>query len=244
MEKKSEDESSTLLTKIMERLLLSDGRDNDGDDDSLSSRNAKAKRTFEKLIEKYPTKDMKAVAAKEREAKSFKGTSFVYGELRFVPFACTFQKIQNDFTSSRNVKSRNFVDLGSGAGKACFAAALLHPFKKIIGIEILQDLTSTANKILREEWKPLSLSEADIEFIRADVTTIEWWKECDVAFANSTCFDRKLMQTISKQSENMERGTFFITFTKELSSECWEVLDAKRYNMSWGAATVFIHRKK
>ena len=241
--------SSILLTKIMKRLLL-DQSGNAADEEekrekpSLCERNVKAKETFEKLIRRYTTKDMKAVAAKERNAKSLKGTSFVYGELRFVPFACTFQKIQNEFGGSSSCR-RNFVDLGSGSGKACFAAALLHPsFKKYIGIEILEDLTSTANKILHEEWKPPLSTNADIEFIRADMTKIEWWKECDIAFANSTCFDRKLMRTISKQSEHMDKGTFFITFTKELCSDSWEVLDAKRYNMSWGAATVFIHRKK
>lgn len=30
-----------------------------------------------------------------------------------------------------------FVDLGSGLGKVCFGAALLHPFSKVLGIEIL-----------------------------------------------------------------------------------------------------------
>ena len=166
----------------------------------------------------------------------------MYGELRFVPFACTFQRFR---TSSRIVVlSKKFRRPRTGSGKACFAAALLHPsFKKHIGIEILK-ICPTANKILREEWKPPLSTNADIEFVRADVTKIEWWKECDVAFANSTCFDRKLMRTISKQSEHMDKGTFFITFTKELCFDSWEVLDAKRYNMSWGAATVFIHRKK
>jgi len=33
-----------------------------------------------------------------------------------------------------------FIDIGCGTGKPVFAAALLHPFKKVIGVEILEDL--------------------------------------------------------------------------------------------------------
>ena len=39
-----------------------------------------------------------------------------------------------------------FVDLGSGSGKACLAAQLLHPFEKVVGIETIQCLHDFANK--------------------------------------------------------------------------------------------------
>jgi SAM-dependent methyltransferase len=239
---------SIMLTKIMHHLLLGSERATLEDTATLSERSKISNGYFDEVFRKYPTKDMKAVAAKERNEKKLKGTSFVYGELRFVPFACTIEKIKEELPEEGGI----FVDLGSGSGKACFAAALLHPFTKVIGIEIMEDLTEKARTILREDWNPPSSllwnrrsknKTAEIQFIREDVTKIQWWKQCDVAFANSTCFDRKLMRTISRQSENMKKGSFFITFTKELCSDQWEVINSKRYNMSWGAATVFIHRK-
>jgi hypothetical protein len=35
----------------------------------------------------------------------------------------------------------------------------------------------------------------------------------------------------------MRPGTFFVTFTKGLTSKLFEVLERKRYRMSWGPAT-------
>jgi hypothetical protein len=91
------------------------------------------------------------------------------------------------------------------------------------------------------------------------------WSDGDLVFANSTCFDDKLMmvynniifilfyhqlstkylffQDMSKKAELMRPGAFFVTFTKGLSSKKFEVLEKKRYKMSWGPATVFIHRR-
>ena len=38
-------------------------------------------------------------------------------------------------------------------------------------------------------------------------------------------------------------GTFGITFTKRLPSKKYEVLESEVHQMSWGSATVFIHKK-
>ena len=41
----------------------------------------------------------------------------------------------------------------------------------------------------------------------------------------------------------LKPGAIFVTFTKGLNSDKFEVLDRRRYKMSWGPATVFIHRR-
>lgn len=41
----------------------------------------------------------------------------------------------------------------------------------------------------------------------------------------------------------LKAGAIFVTFTKGLNSPHFEVLDRRRYKMSWGPATVFIHRR-
>ena len=56
-------------------------------------------------------------------------------------------------------------------------------------------------------------------------------------FANSTCFDDELMVDMAKQAEQLKPGAFFVTFTKGLNSKSFEVLERKRYRMSWGPAT-------
>lgn len=52
------------------------------------------------------------------------------------------------------------------------------------------------------------------------------------------------MTNLARISENVKPGAFFITFTSDLPSTRWEVLEGKRFEMSWGPATVYIHRKK
>merc|ERR1711988_650481 len=37
-----------------------------------------------------------------------------------------------------------FLDLGSGCGKGCIAAGLLHPFEKVVGVEVVSCLCDAA----------------------------------------------------------------------------------------------------
>jgi len=69
------------------------------------------------------------------------------------------------------------------------------------------------------------------------------WSDGDVVFANSTCFDDELMSAMGRQAELLRPGSMFITFSKALPSGCFEVIEKKRYKMSWGPATVFIQRR-
>jgi hypothetical protein len=73
-----------------------------------------------------------------------------------------------------------------------------------------------------------------ISFVRSDA---------DVVLASSTCFDNDLMAYISSESEKMKLGSFFLTFTKALTSDHWEVVESKLYLMSWGHVTLKSHVK-
>lgn len=70
-------------------------------------------------------------------------------------------------------------------------------------------------------------------------------KKPSFIFANSTCFSPELMQSLSKKAEELPQGTIFVTFTKRLPhlSENWEVKEGFRRLMSWGIATIYVHRK-
>jgi len=71
------------------------------------------------------------------------------------------------------------------------------------------------------------------------------WSECSFVFANSTCFSNELMLELSKKAEELVEGTFFVTFTKRLPclSENWLTKPGFRRMMSWGYATIYVHRK-
>lgn len=48
--------------------------------------------------------------------------------------------------SNKVGKFYNFIDIGSGKGKACLYASFKHKFEKIIGVEFSKDLVNIANE--------------------------------------------------------------------------------------------------
>jgi len=53
------------------------------------------------------------------------------------------------------------------------------------------------------------------------------------------------MEALAIKAEELKPGTFFVTFTKKLPglSENWELRAGFRRLMSWGIATIYIHKK-
>ncbi len=145
-------------------------------------------------------------------------------------------------------KGGKFYDLGSGTGKPVFAAALLHDFEKVTGIEILSGLHKTSLELLEKYKKDFkeTMTEAKdkmkIEFVCGDFTKLDW-TDASLLFANSTCYDGALMNELAEAAKNCKVGTFMITFTKKLPSPLWQVLEFQRYQQSWGEATVYIQKK-
>ena len=56
-------------------------------------------------------------------------------------------------------------------------------------------------------------------------------------FANSTCFDDQLMTDMTHQAARLKPGSIVVTFTKGMVSNKFEIMEKKRYKMSWGPAT-------
>ena len=80
---------------------------------------------------------------------------------------------------------------------------------------------------------------------------------CDVtvAFCNSTMFSKALMEDIEQVSRTMRVGSFFITITKPIVSEYWQMFESSQQTMLLGwdpdgnpdeatyNAEVYLHRK-
>jgi len=83
-----------------------------------------------------------------------------------------------------------------------------------------------------------------IQIFNDDFLTHDW-TQASVLFANSTCFSPELMVQLTKKAEELRKGTIFITFTKRLPelSKDWIVKPGFRRLMSWGIATIYVHRK-
>ena len=158
----------------------------------------------------------------------------------------------------QNIWEGNFYDLGSGEGKPVLAMSLLTKFKKLIGIEFLENLNKLSllvkekydkeiNDIINKN-KDLFFFEKsnNIEFIRGDFFENSW-EDASVIFANSTCFSENMMNDIAtKANKECKKGTIIITLTKKLYklNSDWELRDGFRRLMTWGIATIYIHRRK
>tara|TARA_B100000482_G_scaffold76208_1_gene54022 strand:+ start:723 stop:1169 length:447 start_codon:yes stop_codon:yes gene_type:complete len=113
---------------------------------------------------------------------------------------------------------------------------LLCDFEICCGVEILESLHYAADSVVRSfKLKFLHLLDTNSpqevrlkcgSFLSTD------WSDGDVVFANSTCFEDDLVANLAEQAERLKPGALFITFTKALGSDAFEILERKRYRMS------------
>lgn len=72
--------------------------------------------------------------------------------------------------------------------------------------------------------------------------------------ANSTCFETELIHLIAEKASKMKKNSWFITLTKKLPTSDanfirdddkreWDCVLSVKREMSWGPATVHLHRK-
>jgi SAM-dependent methyltransferase len=196
---------------------------------------------FSDLFSYLTLEDAKTISKTEREEKELSDDkSLIYGEVDFNSFVKVLQKLGLP-------PGGLFYDLGSGSGRAVFAARFTQDFKKCVGIEVLEGLATASQAVVEkhEKWfrQYLDMTQPqEVEMIQGSILDYDW-SDGDVCFANSTCFDDRLMQDLSAKAESLRPGAYFVTFTKPLTSTRFEVLEKKRYSMSWGPATVFVHRR-
>ena len=78
-------------------------------------------------------------------------------------------------------------------------------------------------------------------FLKMDLT------EASFIFCNSTCFSSELLLLISKKvTKEAPKGCIVITFTKKLpflNNDEWDIKRGFKRLMSWGLATIFVHRR-
>ena len=170
--------------------------------------------------------------------------------------AYIFEYVNHEFEGS--IRDGNFYDLGSGTGKPVIGMSLIYHFKNLIGIEYLENLfrlsleiKNTYDRTIRDKFENNQQlfnfnTPNQIEFLQGDFLKHNW-EDTSIIFANSTCFSLGMMQNIaSKANKECKSGTIIITFTKRLTnlSTDWELRDGFRRLMTWGIATIYVHRRK
>jgi len=168
--------------------------------------------------------------------------SLTYGEIYFDTFYEMLKKIKPK-------KGEIFYDLGSGTGKAVFAAHLLFPFSKTIGIEIIPELCKTSKNILEKyekEIRPKILEKNNkqrIDFILGDFFQVNFF-DADIVFANSTCFSQAMIEKLENRFLSLKKGSRIIMLTKKLTNQSFSLVDSLLYKQSWGEATVNFYVKQ
>ena len=97
------------------------------------------------------------------------------------------------------------------------------------------------NRNLFEFSKPNTLNLINGDFLQ------ENWKDANLMLANSTCFSEELIRKIAIKANNeCKKGTIIVTFSKRLTNlnSDWESKRGFRRLMTWGIATVYLHRRK
>lgn len=128
-----------------------------------------------------------------------------------------------------------FLDFGSGAGKTCIAAGLIHPFEKVVGIETLQclaDVEAAAQGKYAEAALPEGVPKPEMNFIKGcfvtefDTHLEAIAPEVAVAIVVATTFGEPEMQAVTKLAQKMPEGSSLIMITQML--EEFLVVDVNR----------------
>lgn len=165
--------------------------------------------------------------------------NLAYGELGFMGVAVILEQMRLACKELR--EGGIFVDIGSGSGKCCIAAALLHDFSVVRGIEIAAPLHKLAVEQVAPRYREMAGGEGktEVHFQCGDLTKPEVnWDDADLVLCNCAVFGEELMGELCKKTLNMKKGALFATSTRTLMPEIcdgvWEPVCAFKVNMMFG----------
>lgn len=108
------------------------------------------------------------------------------------------------------VHFENFIDIGSGKGKACLYAHTKHLFKRILGIEFSAPLLAIADK------NKAKVRAADVSFLKADATEFELPHANNLVFMFNPFDDWVLERFISKNLNHFKEARSVIAYANDV----------------------------
>ncbi|MBI59690.1 hypothetical protein CL657_00565 [bacterium] len=167
--------------------------------------------------------------------------SFTYGEIAYDGFKAVLELLDR----SDEVE---FMDFGSGIGKALVCASMTLTCKRLIGIEKLPTLASVSKELLNQYNDDLKESYPDIEIPSILISEESFdsisLNNVDVLFVSGTCFSDDVIDSIAARTHELKVGANIISFTRQLSSNHLECIYKGSHKMEWGLPTVFIYKRK
>lgn len=186
----------------------------------------------------------RSVSHRERKRLGYTEDGFIYGEIEFLSFVLLLDKINPQ-------KGEVFYDLGCGAGKPVFTAALCYDLSKACGIELLPGLVRLANIQLKKATTLVKLQQQTqnylprlerIQFINANFLHCDI-TDGDIIFINATCLHYHVWQSIIEKLLHLKQGSRVIVTSKKIQHEHFKTLYQGSELMSWGMNAITLYEK-
>ena len=187
--------------------------------------------------------------------------SLVYGEIDLRGF-CNLL-LDNDITLLSSSSSQHdsegrgrgvFYDLGSGSGRAVFAARFLGDYDTVIGIELLSNLHQLAQSVqsLYKFQYQHKLQHRHVQFVESDLLDYDW-SDGTVVYIPCLLFDTNMMKKIASHAIKLQRGAYVISLKKfagdnvdhdECFQDAFELTKQQVVTMSWGDSNVYVYKRR
>lgn len=228
------------------------------DDEEEEGPIAVAVQMLDDLFSNHPTSLCKSASQEYRVARglALSSPSLVYGEVPLEAFLELLAHVKQRHGFQRDgqplATGGRFADLGCGAGKAVFAAAITpcHDFAACTGVEIVPPLYGMCLELLAE-WQedfapalPAPKQDTELRFMLGDMLLTDWG-EAEVVFANSSCFDTDTMAKLSDYAQDLNKGAICMTASHPLQDveEAYELLEVYEMRAAFGALSIYVQRK-
>jgi SAM-dependent methyltransferase len=192
--------------------------------------------------------------ARERDPLQFGPLSFTYGEITFQNIAHLFELIRNQTTPNvLHGCGGVFYDLGCGTGKPSFAAALLHDFDTVGGVEMVADLLNVTEEVtaqwaaMSEPGGPLEKSKTRFNFVQGDATIFSDldWSVADMVFIHATCFSDEFIQEIAELVPKLREGSLLVSISRMFAPRpLFRLIADYDTDLDWGEATIYVHQRE
>lgn len=170
---------------------------------------------------------------------------YIYGEIDFLSFIRILKMVNPQ-------PGEIFYDLGCGAGKAVFTAALSFDFDACVGIEYLPGLCRLADRLLHNSTQLAEKTDTDrdsclhklsaIHFFNDDMLNYDF-SDGDIIFINATCFHHYMWEKLTNKLLSLKNGARIIVTSKKINNNQFELIYSDNELMSWGVNSVNIYQK-
>jgi hypothetical protein len=202
------------------------------------------------LYEEYTFCTAKDASLNDDMQTSVENDSLVYGEINLSGFCQLLQELchsSDDAVDDGSDGGGIFYDLGSGSGRAVFAARFVGDYATCVGVELLPNLHQMAKSVqsLYKFQYRHKLQWQEVQFECSDLRHYDW-SDGTVVYAPNLLFDQPLLDYITSTALQLKVGSYLISL-KKLTFEpedAFEMTHQRIVPMSWGESQVYVYRRQ